>query len=552
MKKIICSLILGAILISTSFAFTDVPKTHWAYEAINNMQNKGVVAGFYDNTFKPDDVITKEQLASIITLGLNLSGETSNTFADVSQNRWSNIYISATRDYFTTYTINGKLYFEPEKPVTREEAATTFVKALGLEKDEVDLSILNEFDDRQDFTNEKYVAIAFKNGVMKGKVGYFDPNATLTRAEIAAIMNNILSKNEENKSTYSDFDFLKYLPKDKNYMASPFSIKMAMMMLANGSSGTTKNEILNAFGISDIDSYNEYAKNTIESYNNDADVKLNVANSIWINKDIVGVLAEFNESYKELIESNFDGTANTVGNSNAVSKINSWCSEKTNGKINKIINSSDFASALVNAIYFKGSWAEQFNKSATQKDKFMTIKNKEVEKDFMHKTDHYGYYEDETMQLVSVPYKGYKTSMYIVLPKVDESDLSFENAINNMKNRRVALSIPKFKIEYEKSLVDVLKEMGVKRAFDPSGAEIRDTMFINVLNNIYVSDVIHKTYIDVDEEGTEAAAVTAIIMKATAAYNPEEPIEFTADRPFIYFIRDNESGAILFMGRLVE
>ena len=122
-----------------------------------------------------------------------------------------------------------------------------------------------------------------------------------------------------------------------------------------------------------------------------------------------------------------------------------------------------------------------------------------------------------------------------------------------MESKKVHIKLPKYKVEFSKTLNEMLKEMGIEKAFSPSFAEFREKMFNNVLENIYVDRVLHKTFIDVEENGTEAAAVTAVVMmKATAMKPVEEIKEFIADKPFIYFIRDNESGAVLFMGEIVK
>ena len=132
MKKIAFVICVVVMLFSYCFAFSDVGKEHWGYEAINNMQQQGIVSGFYDNTFRPDEKITKEQLATIITNAFDLSGNYSYNFADISANRWSNEYIKATWSYFSNLRQGNKYYFEPEKPVTREETAKTMVKALNI------------------------------------------------------------------------------------------------------------------------------------------------------------------------------------------------------------------------------------------------------------------------------------------------------------------------------------------------------------------------------------------------------------------------------------
>ena len=354
--------------------------------------------------------------------------------------------------------------------------------------------------------------------------------------------------------TFKDeFNILKFMPDDKNYMVSPFSLKMAMSLAANGADGTTKDEILTAFGIDNLDSYNTAAKELIERYEGTSSVKLNVANSIWLNKDVAGKDIKFTDEYKKLVSEYYKGTASEEDAKNIAMKINSWVEKKTNNKIKNLLPEGDakFLSVLVNTIYFKGEWAEQFEEYATKEEDF-TDRNGKVEKtDFMHKTERYRFYEDENMKMVRVPYKGGKTAMYLVLPtNGDKMDIA--TALDNMNSYEVRLSFPKFKTEYSLSFKEILKHIGIEKAFEKWEAEFDEVMFEGVKEgeNVYVDDVLQKTFIEVDENGTEAAAATAVIMNEATSIGPgmEEIKEFKADRPFIYFIRDDVTHEVLFIG----
>lgn len=354
--------------------------------------------------------------------------------------------------------------------------------------------------------------------------------------------------------TFKDeFNILKFMPDDKNYMVSPFSLKMAMSLAANGANGITKDEILTAFGIDNLDSYNTAAKELIERYEGTSSVKLNVANSIWLNKDVAGKDIKFTDEYKKLVSEYYKGTAGEEDAKNIAMKINSWVEKKTNNKIKNLLPEGDakFLSVLVNTIYFKGEWAEQFEEYATKEEDF-TDRNGKVEKtDFMHKTERYRFYEDENMKMVRVPYKGGKTAMYLVLPtNGDKMDIA--TALDNMNSYEVRLSFPKFKTEYSLSFKEILKHIGIEKAFEKWEAEFDEVMFEGVKEgeNVYVDDVLQKTFIEVDENGTEAAAATAVIMNEATSIGPgmEEIKEFKADRPFIYFIRDDVTHEVLFIG----
>lgn len=354
--------------------------------------------------------------------------------------------------------------------------------------------------------------------------------------------------------TFKDeFNILKFMPDDKNYMVSPFSLKMAMSLAANGADGTTKDEILTAFGIDNLDSYNTAAKELIERYEGTSSVKLNVANSIWLNKDVAGKDIKFTDEYKKLVSEYYKGTASEEDAKNIAMKINSWVEKKTNNKIKNLLSEGDakFLSVLVNTIYFKGEWAEQFEEYATKEEDF-TDRNGKVEKtDFMHKTERYRFYEDENMKMVRVPYKGGKTAMYLVLP-TNEDKMDIATALDNMNSYKVRLSFPKFKTEYSLSFKEILKHIGIEKAFEKWEAEFDEVMFKGVKEgeNVYVDDVLQKTFIEVDENGTEAAAATAVIMNKATSIGPgmEEIKEFKADRPFIYFIRDDVTHEVLFIG----
>ena len=354
--------------------------------------------------------------------------------------------------------------------------------------------------------------------------------------------------------TFKDeFNILKFMPDDKNYMVSPFSLKMAMSLAANGADGTTKDEILTAFGIDNLDSYNTAAKELIERYEGTSSVKLNVANSIWLNKDVAGKDIKFTDEYKKLVSEYYKGTASEEDAKNIAMKINSWVEKKTNNKIKNLLPEADakFLSVLVNTIYFKGEWAEQFEEYATKEEDF-TARNGKVEKtDFMHKTERYRFYEDENMKMVRVPYKGGKTAMYLVLP-TNEDKMDIATALDNMNSYKVRLSFPKFKTEYSLSFKEILKHIGIEKAFEKWEAEFDEVMFKGVKEgeNVYVDDVLQKTFIEVDENGTEAAAATAVIMNKATSIGPgmEEIKEFKADRPFIYFIRDDVTHEVLFIG----
>ena len=294
-------------------------------------------------------------------------------------------------------------------------------------------------------------------------------------------------------------------------------------------------------------------------------MSLNIANSIWINKD--KTTQNFSKNFKNIATEYYNADVKTVYNKNAVSEINSWVKDKTKGKIPQIIDNADnFWAMLINAIYFKGAWENEFSTSLTKPDEFTNADGTKTQTDFMNKTSWIPYAETKSAKIIELPYKNRvdkfsDSGEYIGTDSFDDLDVSMylmlaDGSINaeqeldtaitdeNFKRTYTKLSMPKFKIEYSESLNNMLKNIGIKTAFDTKTAQF-GKMFDS--GNMWFTDTIHKTFISVDEKGTEAAAVTSIGMGGSAL--PPEPIELKFNKPFYFAIRDNTSGEILFMGR---
>lgn len=339
-------------------------------------------------------------------------------------------------------------------------------------------------------------------------------------------------------------------PTDQNYMFSPFSIKAALAMAANGAEGETRREILDALGIEDLDAFNDRIWYLIDRYSNNYYLTLSVANSIWLNRDYpYAEDAEFSDTFRAIIEKMYSGEVGIVNNSNAVDTVNNWVEENTSGRITDIINSPDFLAALVNAVYFKGEWLFEFKPEHNDFKTFTSRDGSETELEFMNRTGYYGYYENNLVRMIAMPYKDMDTNiaMYIAIGAGRAVDL--DRYIPEMESTYVNLSIPKFKTEYSVELNDTLKAIGIEKAFSEFDAEFKN-MVDNYPMNIYIDKVLHKTYIDVNEAGTEAAAATAVMMAGSGM--PPEPIDFIADEPFTYFIYDSENDEILFVGEYSE
>ncbi|MDZ7333498.1 MAG: serpin family protein [candidate division KSB1 bacterium] len=350
--------------------------------------------------------------------------------------------------------------------------------------------------------------------------------------------------------------------KDKNVFISPLSISMALGMTLNGANGTTKEAMQNALelaGLSD-QQINENYQSLIDLLTGlDPKVKFQIANSIWYRNDFV-----FKESFintnKQYFYAKVAGLDFT--NPQSANIINGWVDENTNGKIKKIVDQIEahIVMFLINAIYFKGTWTYEFDKSQTQDDLFYLPDGSQKTVPLMMLSRELAYYENDQFQAVDLPYGDGLFSMTIILPaeqiNVDDflATLSAENWnqwTGNFSNRNGVLYFPRFKLEYEKLLNDVLKSLGMAVGFDPGQADFT-RMFDKVGDmNLFIDKVKHKSFVEVNEEGTEAAAVTSVEIGLTSV-GPGSPFVMRVDRPFIFAIREHHSGTILFIGKIVD
>lgn len=357
---------------------------------------------------------------------------------------------------------------------------------------------------------------------------------------------------------------------DGNRMLSPYSAKMCLALLANGAEGETRQQILDAIGIEDLNVYNTDVKALLARYATYAGImSLETANSLWINQTKFDGKGAFIPDYQTAMQNYFSAEVREVTSKNSVEEVNAWVKDKTKEKIDSIFTEDhrEFSLALVNAVYFKAAWKNTFSQSLTAKGHFTNMDGNTSRIDFMQSTDDYGYYEGDGVRAVRIDYSRYGTkdskdiyagkdcdfSMYILL--CDDSDATlnvdaFLSAHAPFSSSYVQLKMPKFEMEYTVSLVDILKALGMTDAFDSEKADLGAMIDLKKLaNNLYVSDTLQKTYINVDEKGTEAAAVTAIAVSEASFMVRDEPIEFTADKPFYFAVRDNTSGELLFVGR---
>ena len=344
---------------------------------------------------------------------------------------------------------------------------------------------------------------------------------------------------------------------DKNVFISPLSVAMALGMTYNGAAGSTEEAMRNTleFGDMSFQEINESFKSLIALLTQlDPKVRFQIANSIWYR---LGFPVE--QDFIDLNKTFFDAEVRPLDFSlpGAPGVINDWVDENTNGKIKEIIDQIDPLTMmfLINAIYFKGTWTFEFDKTLTADDFFTKPDGSQVSCKMMKQENDFQYFETDDFQAVDLPYGDGQFRMTIFLPKPQKSICSFitefssENWmqwIGRFSKAAGSVYLPKFELEYEISLNDVLTALGMGIAFTGQA----DFTRINKNGNLYISQVKHKTFVKVDEEGTEAAAVTVVEISLTSV----GPTGFVmrVDRPFVFFIREHHSQTILFMGKITD
>jgi len=363
------------------------------------------------------------------------------------------------------------------------------------------------------------------------------------------------------------FDLLKALPDyQNNLIISPFSISSALAMTYAGAAGETKNEMVRTlyFDPDQERFHPEYSLFITRLREMAGDkVQLNIANNLWAQKGY-----HFRQDFFDLLELNYGTTINEVdfyrGNREQIRlDINQWVYDETREKISDLIVqgvlTQDTRLVLVNAIHFFGPWMVEFDSQLTRQDYFNNINGDRLLVDFMFRDGKIPYFANEQMQVLEIPYSGESFSMLILLPNEEtslpeiEKNLTAEDfllAIDGLQEKEVEAIIPKFRAETKTDLEDLLAAMGMPLAFSNRA----DFSGMTGYEDLKIDKVIHKAMIDVAEEGTEAAAATAVVIVRKTAIMPdqEQKIIFKADRPFLYVIKDNRYNNILFMGRQLK
>ena len=379
------------------------------------------------------------------------------------------------------------------------------------------------------------------------------------KPEISPVDGSVVTANT--KFGFSLFNEIRKTEQDKNIFISPFSVSIALAMTLNGASGETEQVMTNTLQQQGLDSESinaGYAGLRQTLLTSDPKVTLTIANSLWARQGF-----SFKPDFLQRNTQFFGAEISTLDfdDPNASKTINQWVDTNTNGKIQRIVGDQiDPLTVLflINAIYFKGTWQQEFDPSRTQDAPFHLANGDEKQVPMMRQQRWYPYYRGENFQAISLAYGDGQMSMYIFLPD-RESDLNiflenlnaerWENWLSQFHEQDVSLVMPKFKLEYGKTLNDPLKALGMDVAFDPELADFSRMASLE-FGNLYIEKVVHKTFVEVNEEGTEAAAATSVEVRLESV--PPPPISFSVDRPFFFAIRDNETKTVLFMGVVVE
>lgn len=355
--------------------------------------------------------------------------------------------------------------------------------------------------------------------------------------------------------------------KQGNLFFSPYSIHSALAMTYAGARGTTAQQMAATlhYAMPPERMHGAYAGlmrnlNTVPKLDDIEAYKLVVANALWGQKGY-----PFRPEFLTIARENYQAGLELLDFRTAAEParltINAWVEKQTQEKIKDLVPpgaiSTDTRLVLTNAIYFKSNWAEKFAKKATKNEPFHVAAGKSVNVPMMRTQERFGYAEADGVKVLELPYMMHSLSMLVLLPeKADglEKRLTAQNLgawTRGLANRPVKVWLPRFKVTDQFKLADTLRAMGMAKAFDPKKADFSG-MTLSTDEPLCISEVIHKAFVAVDEEGTEAVAATAVMMGVTAMPRPEEPVEFRADRPFIFIIRHNATGAVLFMGRVMD
>jgi serpin B len=404
------------------------------------------------------------------------------------------------------------------------------------------------------FTRRHLVVMAITTFLSLGIISASDPPTRVDLRELARGNNQFA------------LELYQQLKAEKgNLFLSPYSISTALAMTATGARGPTAEEMSKVLHLTggagkaatQFQQMQAYLLDQAKSY------ELRIANALWGQKAY-----PFKSDFVTGLQQRFRAEGRTLDfvkdPEGSRATINRWVEEATKEKIKELLPSgfitADTRMVLTNAIYFKGKWAEPFHKHLTKPADFFASEGESFKVDMMRRTDEFIYAENDAVQAVSLPYEGGRLEMVVVLPKKKDGLAAYEKALTSdqletlmkgMRQRKVAVQLPRWRSTAQFKLKQTLMAMGMDSAFCTAGGV--DFSGIDGTYGLFISEVVHKAYCEVNEEGTEAAGATGVgLAKASAPPVEDPPVEFKADHPYLYMIRDTQSGSLLFMGRMTD
>jgi serpin B len=348
---------------------------------------------------------------------------------------------------------------------------------------------------------------------------------------------------------------------DANAVVSPASAAVALSMVLAGARGETAAEMARMLGPHGDDPVRRGAA-LVAALRDRKDITLHVANAVWVDNRL-----ELQPGYQRTVTSSYGATVRAVSlaTQRGADEINRWVSTETRGKIDGVLDEPLGGNAVLfiaNAVYFKGKWIDEFDKRDTRQRDFTLASGRRVGVPAMERVGHFGYRRAHGYQLLRLPYRGGRTALYVALPDsgitvaalVDRLDAErWPASLGPAEASRVRVVLPRFKVERSMELNETLQAMGMRRAFDPAGADfgaLARPRGGHGAAGLFVERALQKVFVEVNEEGTEAAAVTGIVMTLSAESGPRAT--FIVDRPFLFLLRDEVTGADLFIGRVAD
>jgi len=399
-----------------------------------------------------------------------------------------------------------------------------------------------------------------KSNIVEPDVEFEEKTFKNVRAELSESAKESIIRS--NQTGLEVFEMIYNKDKTINQLISPISLVYALAMVQNGASGETQREILDVLNYEENlnnDAYNEVAnvfnQMSVSSNSERPNAIVKIANALWVREDLEPI-----QAFVNILKSKYDAQVfqTDFTSSETVDTMNKWVEDETNGLLKDTFKAFDplTVAVLVNTLYFKGHWRKEFNKASTSKMPFELKNGTKKDVDMMQTQDYFPYMTTESAQILSMGYYG-GLEMLVYLPEdtiesffsdIEGQQVMIHNDKSEMRSLKAEVYFPKFDFKANNDLKEILKMRGMLLPFEEEKADFSE-MIVAPEGNVFISNIFQNARIIVDEEGTEAAAVTVIEMEATSARpEPDEPIVFKCDRPFVLVIQDSTTGANLFMG----